>query len=39
LEACDKYTAGLRVCPLRFTQDRAVLYANRWHVFLFLWYT
>jgi len=29
LEACDKYTAGLRVCPLRFTQDRAVLYANR----------
>ena len=29
LEACDKYTSGLRVCPLRFTQDRAVLYANR----------
>jgi len=29
LEACDKYTAGLRVCPIRFTQDRAVLYANR----------
>jgi len=29
LEACDKYTQGLRVCPLRFTQDRAVLYANR----------
>ena len=28
-EACDKYTAGLRVCPLKFTQDRAVLYANR----------
>jgi len=28
-EACDKYTAGLRVCPLRFTADRAVLYANR----------
>ena len=25
----DKYTAGLRVCPLKFTQDRAVLYANR----------
>ena len=35
LEACDKYTAGLRVCPPRFTQDRAVLYANRLHVFLF----
>jgi len=29
LEACDKYTAGLRVCPLKFPQDRAVLYANR----------
>jgi len=29
LEACDKYTKGLRVCPLRFQQDRAVLYANR----------
>ena len=29
LEACDKYTDGLRCCPLRFTQDRAVLYANR----------
>jgi len=28
-EACDKYTAGLRVCPLRFSADRAVLYANR----------
>ena len=25
----DKYTAGLRVCPLKFPQDRAVLYANR----------
>lgn len=25
----DKYTAGLRVCPLKFSQDRAVLYANR----------
>lgn len=29
LEACDKYTAGLRACPLQFPQDRAVLYANR----------
>ena len=29
LEACDKYTAGLRACPLQFAQDRAVLYANR----------
>jgi len=29
LEACDKYTAGLQVCPLQFSQDRAVLYANR----------
>jgi len=28
-EACDKYTAGLRVCPVKFTSDRAVLYANR----------
>jgi len=28
-EACDKYTAGLRVCPLKFPQDRAVLFANR----------
>jgi len=28
-EACDKYTAGLRVCPLKFSQERAVLYANR----------
>ena len=25
----DKYTAGLRVCPLKFSQDRSVLYANR----------
>ena len=25
----DKYTAGLRVCPLKFCQDRSVLYANR----------
>ena len=25
----DKYTDGLRVCPLKFPQDRAVLYANR----------
>ena len=25
----DKYTAGLRVCPLKFPSDRAVLYANR----------
>lgn len=29
MEACDKYTQGLRVVPLRFPQDRAVLYANR----------
>jgi len=29
LEACDKYTQGLRVVPLSFPQDRAVLYANR----------
>jgi len=29
MEACDKYTAGLRVCPLTFPQDRAVMYANR----------
>jgi len=28
-EALDKYTAGLRVCPLKFPSDRAVLYANR----------
>jgi len=28
-EALDKYTAGLRVCPLKFPLDRAVLYANR----------
>jgi len=28
-EALDKYTAGLRVCPLKFSSDRAVLYANR----------
>ena len=33
LEACDKYTAGLRVCPIRFTQDRAVLYANRSYLY------
>ena len=25
----DKYTAGLRVSPLKFTSDRAVMYANR----------
>jgi len=29
LEAVDKYTAGLRVCPLSFEKNRAVLYANR----------
>jgi len=29
IEALDKYTAGLRVCPLKFSSDRAVLYANR----------
>lgn len=28
-EALDKYTAGLRVCPLKFPSDRAVMYANR----------
>jgi len=28
-DALDKYTAGLRVCPLKFVKDRAVLYANR----------
>lgn len=28
-EALDKYTAGLRVCPLQFPLDRAVMYANR----------
>merc|ERR1712113_764572 len=28
-EAAEKYTAGLRVCPLKFSQDRSVLYANR----------
>lgn len=28
-EALDKYTAGLRVCPVKFPSDRAVLYANR----------
>jgi len=28
-DACDKYTSGLRVCPLKFSQERAVLYANR----------
>jgi len=29
MEALDKYTAGLRVCPLKFPSDRAVMYANR----------
>ena len=29
ISSLDKYTAGLRVCPLKFPQDRAVLYANR----------
>lgn len=24
-----EYTAGLRVCPLSFPKDRAVLYSNR----------
>jgi len=28
-EAVDKYTAGLRVCPLSCSKERAVLYANR----------
>ena len=28
-EAVDKYTAGLRVCPVSCVKDRAVLYANR----------
>ncbi|XP_050293749.1 tetratricopeptide repeat protein 1 isoform X3 [Anthonomus grandis grandis] len=29
LEAIDLYTEGLRICPLKFDSDRAVLYANR----------
>ena len=29
LEAVDKYTAGLKICPLSSPKDRAVLYANR----------
>lgn len=28
-DAVDKYTAGLRVCPLSFKKERAILYANR----------
>jgi len=28
-DAVAKYTEGLRICPLKYTQDRAVLYANR----------
>lgn len=28
-DAVDKYTAGLRVCPLSCPKERAVLYANR----------
>jgi len=28
-DAVDRYTAGLRICPLCFKKDRAVLYANR----------
>jgi len=28
-DAVEKYTAGLRVCPLSHSKDRAVLYANR----------
>ena len=28
-EAAAKYTEGLNVCPLCFTEDRAILYANR----------
>eukprot|EP00088_Acartia_fossae_P020441 TRINITY_DN2202_c0_g1_i1.p1 TRINITY_DN2202_c0_g1~~TRINITY_DN2202_c0_g1_i1.p1 ORF type:complete len:309 (+),score=93.11 TRINITY_DN2202_c0_g1_i1:42-929(+) len=28
-EALQKYTAGLNLCPLGYTKDRAVLYANR----------
>lgn len=28
-DAVEKYTAGLNICPLYFTKDRAVLYANR----------
>lgn len=28
-EAIEKYTAGLRVCPLSYAADRAVLHANR----------
>jgi len=27
--ASDSYTAGLRLCPLDYPEDRAVLYANR----------
>merc|ERR1712237_116846 len=29
MEACDKYTQGLKVCPLSFKKDRSILYANR----------
>lgn len=29
LEAVLLYTEGLRICPLRFDNDRAILYANR----------
>ena len=29
LDAVDRYTAGLRVCPLSCPKERAVLYANR----------
>lgn len=29
LNALDKYTQGIRVCPLSFKQDRSILYANR----------
>lgn len=29
LESIDRYTEGLRICPLKFESDRAVLYANR----------
>ncbi|CAG9773038.1 unnamed protein product [Ceutorhynchus assimilis] len=29
LESIRFYTQGLKICPLKFTEDRAVLYANR----------
>lgn len=29
LESINLYTEGLKICPLKFSSDRAVLYANR----------